>query len=171
MIFQAEINFRPTGLHMDQNRNQLEKTFFRRSFLKIFTSEFLRLSSNPLLMFRDNVEGQGEIFLSYPPQCKIAKRQKWIWTQANFTTQGAKLKKNNPNNFYTISYFFFIKSCQCQTNIATISYTIRPDDLDFRGITCKAEVGDKKITYSSVSGFESEPFRTVMIVHHRIVRL
>ena len=33
------------------------------------------------------------------------------------------------------------------------------------------EVGDKKITYSSVSGLESEPFRTVTIVHHRIVRL
>ena len=68
-------------------------------------------------------------------------------------------------------HLFFQKSNKCQTNIATISYTIRPDDLDFRGITCKAEVGDKKITYSSVSGLESEPFRTVTIVHHRIVRL
>jgi len=45
---------------------------------------------------------------------------------------------------------------KCQTNIATISYTIRPDDLDFRGITCKAEVGDKKITYSSVSESDND---------------
>ena len=80
---------------------------------------------------------------------------------------------------------------KCQRNIATISYTIRPDDLDFRGITCKAEVGEKKITFSSVSGLELEPdrpdspartnstypltlivpYRRYGIVHHRIVLL
>ena len=81
---------------------------------------------------------------------------------------GRKIKKKIIRTIFTRSLIFFIKSCQCQTNIATISYTIRPDDLDFRGITCKAEVGDKKITYSSVSGLESESYR---VVHHRIVHL
>ena len=65
------------------------------------------------------------------------------------------------------SKFFIVRSLKCslkigykcQRNIATTSYTIRPDNLDFRGITCKAEVGEKKITFSSVSGLELEPYQ------------